>query len=141
MENIAQKTPLETFEPPLDPGIEQAVLILRDAGVETFESCEGGAGHAFLEPTVRFYGQHAEGYRALGVALQHGLPVSELRRYWTILDGEPVGPNWEMTFYKKVPRPTPHPPADRTGDGYTILPGGGIELKPADGATKNAGRA
>ena len=32
--------------------------------METFESCEGGMGHAFLEPTVRFHleriGEHAK---------------------------------------------------------------------------------
>ena len=38
----------------LDPGIERAVNLLREARVETFESCEGGAGHAFPEPTIRF---------------------------------------------------------------------------------------
>jgi hypothetical protein len=29
--------------PGLDPGIELAVRVLMEAGVETFESCEGGA--------------------------------------------------------------------------------------------------
>ncbi len=28
------------------------VEVLRAAGVETFESCEGGAGHSYPEPTV-----------------------------------------------------------------------------------------
>jgi len=82
----------------LDPGIRQIVKILRENGVETFESCEGGKRHAFFEPTVRFHGGHAEGLKALGIALQHGLKVSELRRYYSILDGEAVGPYWEMTF-------------------------------------------
>lgn len=36
----------------LDPGVAGYVRILRDAGVETFESCEGGLGHALPEPTV-----------------------------------------------------------------------------------------
>ena len=31
----------------LDPGIAGAVAVLREAGVETFESCEGGHGHAY----------------------------------------------------------------------------------------------
>src|SRR5580704_4865893 len=71
-------------------------------GVEAFESCEGGEGHAFYEPTVRFHGSHAEGFRALAIALQHGLKVCELRRYYSIEDGEPVGPHWEMTFLSGV---------------------------------------
>lgn len=86
------------FCPPLDPGIEEAVLELRAGGVETFESCEGGEGHAYGEPTVRFHGEHAEGFRALGVALQAGLRVTGLRRVWDVRDGEPHGPYWEMTF-------------------------------------------
>ena len=82
----------------LDLGIRPIVEILAQNGVETFESCEGGEGHAFYEPTVRFHGSHAEGFRALSIALQHGLKVCELRRYYSIEDGEPVGPHWEMTF-------------------------------------------
>jgi hypothetical protein len=82
----------------LDKGILPIVRVLRENGVETFESCEGGEGHAFFEPTVRFHGGHAEGFRALSIALQHGLKVCELRRYYSIEDGEPVGPHWEMTF-------------------------------------------
>lgn len=83
---------------PVDAGIEAIVRVLWENGVETFESCEGGPGHSFLEPTVRFHGGHAEGFRALGVALQHGLRVAHLRRYWAIENGEPHGPHWEMTF-------------------------------------------
>jgi hypothetical protein len=83
---------------PIDPGIRRQVRVLSENGIETTESCEGGKGHSFAEPTVRFSGGHAEGFRALGIALQHGLKVAELRRYWSIQDGEPVGPYWEMTF-------------------------------------------
>ena len=36
--------------------------------------------------------------RALAIAQAHDLPVSELRRFWDILDGEPTGPNWEIIF-------------------------------------------
>jgi hypothetical protein len=88
----------DSHERAIDARIRPVVQILQENGVETFESCEGGKGHAFFEPTVRFYGGHAEGLRALSVALQHGLKVQELRRYYQILDGEPVGPHWEMTF-------------------------------------------
>lgn len=94
----------DTFDPeadhPLDPGIRRYVLLLRANGVETYESCEGGDGHSFPEPTVRFHGEHAEGFRALSVALSLRFPVADLRRRWSVQDGEPTGPNWEMTFYK-----------------------------------------
>lgn len=89
----------------LDPGIAYAVAVLRSGGVETFESCESGHGHCFLEPTVRFHGNSGAGYRALGVAMDYGLPVFSLRRYWTMQDGELVGPSWEMTFSRKCPMP------------------------------------
>ena len=91
----------KVFEPPLDKGIEKAVLILNQFGVETYESCQGGgSGHTYPEPTIRFEGDRSEGFRALAVALQHGLPIFNLRRLWYIVDGEPVGPVWEMTFLK-----------------------------------------
>jgi hypothetical protein len=88
----------EEFDSPLDPGIKHAVETLRAGGIETFESCEGGEGHCYPEPTVRFHGGRGEGFRAIAVALQHALPVSCLRRIWTVNDGEPTGPHWEMTF-------------------------------------------
>ena len=82
----------------LDKGIRRYVEILRDNNVETYESCEGGKGHSYPEPTIRFYGERAEGFRVLSIALQHRLPVSALRRIWQIQDGEPVGPDWEIIF-------------------------------------------
>jgi hypothetical protein len=87
-----------SVHPPPDPGIAIAVETLRKAGVETFESCEGGDGHAYLEPTIRFHGDRTEGFRALAFAMQHGLRVNCLRRIWPVRDGEPTGPWWEITF-------------------------------------------
>lgn len=86
------------FDPPLDAGIETEVNTLWCAGIETFESCQGGSGHAYTEPTVRFHGGIGEGFRALAVALQFQLRVTALRRTWPIIDGAPTGPHWEMTF-------------------------------------------
>ncbi len=54
------------------------------------------------EPTVvRFHGERGEGFRALAVALEHGLPVLDLRRSWAIIDGAPTGPYWELTFRQR----------------------------------------
>lgn len=88
----------ESYDPPLDPGIRPYVEGLRAAGVETFESCEGGRGHTYPEPTVRFHGDFAEGFRALAIAIRHRWPVADLRRTWPVVAGEPTGPWWEMTF-------------------------------------------
>lgn len=60
---------------PLDIGIARAVHVLREAGIETFESCEGGNGHAYAEPTVRFHGVRSEGWKALAAAQVMRLPV------------------------------------------------------------------
>jgi len=68
--------------------------------VETYESCQGGNKHIYNEPIVRFHGEANEGVRAVVVALNAGLPVLELRRVWSVQDGELVGPTWEMTFRK-----------------------------------------
>jgi hypothetical protein len=92
----------ERFDPPLDAGIASLVSALRTGGIETFESCEGGDGHAYPEPTIRFHGDRAEGFRAFAIAHRAGLPVQSLRRVWPIADGEPTGPWWELTFYEKA---------------------------------------
>jgi|ERR1043166_816927 hypothetical protein len=89
---------MKTFEPPLDKGIEREVLVLPEAGIEIFESGEGSNGHAYSVPTVRFYGDRSEEFRALAVALQNTVAVSAIRRTWPINDGEPTGPWWEITF-------------------------------------------
>ena len=84
--------------------------VLRSKGVETFESCQGGPGHWFKVPTVRFHGCHAAGPLAVGHALTHGLPVLTLRRCWNISQYELDGPYWEMTFdLDDVPLTPPKP--------------------------------
>lgn len=90
----------------LDPGIERPVRLLQQHDIETYESCEGGPGHSYPEPTIRFHGVPEAGWRALAVCLAHGLPVAELRRVWVILDGyEPTGPKWEIVFARKLLAP------------------------------------
>jgi hypothetical protein len=103
-DNLARARELQ-FEPPLDEGISEFVIALIANGVEAFESCEGGDGHSFPEPTVRFEGGSSEGLRALSVALENGFPVAELRRVWGVVDGQIHGPWWVMTFHP--PRNSP----------------------------------
>jgi hypothetical protein len=90
--------------PHLDEGIRFAVQVLKVHGVETCESCEGGEGHAFPEPTVVFTGGAGAGWEALSVAMAYGLPVLALRQTWPFYDGHPNGPYWELTFRSQVPR-------------------------------------
>lgn len=97
---------LEAFAPdidmPLDPGIRRAVLILRSQGIETAESCEGGPGHAFPDPTIQFHGSTWAGYKAFAVAMEHGLPVLHLRYTFSVVGGHLGPPCWEMTFAPSV---------------------------------------
>jgi hypothetical protein len=87
----------------IDPGVRQAVQRFQEHGIETFESCEGGKGHAYPEPTVAFYGGPAAGWRAVAVCLDYGLPVMSLRRVWDVLEThEPTGPHWELTFRRRM---------------------------------------
>lgn len=82
----------------LDAGIREIVRALHAGGIDTFESCEGGDGHAFGEPTVKFYGTAAAGWHALAVCKDAGLPVRRLDRSWDLDDGEPSGPYWRLVF-------------------------------------------
>ena len=95
-DSVPHREPMPRPPKGLDPGIREAVLRLQDDGVHTFESCEGGTGHAFAVPSVKFYGNGAEGWRALAVAKNAGLPVVRLHRAWDLDDGEPCGPYWLM---------------------------------------------
>ena len=106
--NVETKDEEDEFSE-LDDGIREYVRVLVENGIQTYESCEGGPwkngkGHAYLEPTIRFFGEFPEGFKALSIALYHDLPVDTLRRFWNIIDGEPVGPDWEMTFTEKAPK-------------------------------------
>lgn len=86
--------------PGLDPVIGSFVEILRNNGIKTFESCQGGCEYSYPEPTIRFHGSYGAGFKAFAIACDHALPVHCLRRTWSIEDREPAGPFWEMTFYK-----------------------------------------
>lgn len=64
----------------IDPLILPAVKILNEHGFKTFESCQGGEGHAFFEPTIRFEGDEFDIIRACEICRNYGLVVSEGRR-------------------------------------------------------------
>jgi hypothetical protein len=92
----------EDLYPDLDKGICRAVRVLREAGVETFESCQGGEGHAYPEPTVRFHGDAGAGWHALSVLISLDFPIGDLRRTWPYTYGAPTGPYWEVTFTRRL---------------------------------------
>ena len=83
----------------IDPAVREAVKVLREEGVDTFASCQGGEGHAYKVPTIRFEGGREEGFRAYVICTKHGFEVDEIKRTWEVIDGEVSGPFWELTFY------------------------------------------
>ncbi len=61
-------------------------------------------GMAFIEPTVRFYGDNSEGFRALADAVRRELLVSELRRYWQVgRAGSPEAPTGSCRSARLAP--------------------------------------
>ena len=90
------------FDSPLDAGISRAVIIANGAGFTTYESCEGGEGHAFPEPTVRGFGSYQEAMRAVLAMLDLALPVWELRQVWHVRDFRPPRPVLGHCFRPQV---------------------------------------
>jgi hypothetical protein len=54
-------------ETPIDRWVSYAVKVLRDNGIETYESCQGGPGHSYAEPAVRFHGTQPAGSRIAAI--------------------------------------------------------------------------
>jgi hypothetical protein len=107
----------------LDPGIVHAVRVLRTGGVKTLWSCEGGAGHAYREPTVVLDGDLSEAMRALRIAYEGRLGPYALERVWFLKDGvpDPVGQldefgRWHIVFSHKFGQ-DPAPAAQKIQQG------------------------
>jgi hypothetical protein len=56
------------------------VEILNTHGFKTFESCQGGEGHCYAEPTVRFFGSDFDLIRAYEICQSYRLNVYEAKR-------------------------------------------------------------
>jgi hypothetical protein len=50
------------------------------AQIRCYESCEGGPGHSYPEPAVRFHGGPGDGWAALGRCIELGLKPTDLKR-------------------------------------------------------------
>lgn len=89
----------DLFEPPtedeiiadLDPGIRAAVVLLREHGVDTAESCQGGTGHAYPHAVIHFGGDDHAGLHAVWLLENAGYHVSELVRIWDLNAGTFAG--------------------------------------------------
>lgn len=94
----------EAFYQNLDKGIRFAVRVLHANGFETCQSCQGGKGHAYNEPTVEMIatGADAEGFGALSVLQSHGLEVNAVAIIWPVRNGLPYEKNWRITFRRSM---------------------------------------
>lgn len=91
----------------LDEGIRAAVEILNNHGFKTFESCQGGEGHCYAEPTVRFFGSDFDLIRAFEICQCYGLNVLEAKRIYrkedvyklnVTVNSLPFGSAWSSPF-------------------------------------------
>jgi hypothetical protein len=95
----------EAFYRGLDPGIRFAVRVLHAAGgLETCQSCQGGKGHAYPEPSIDLIarGDDALGFRALAALQDRGLPASQVLIVWNIQNGLPYEKLWRIVFSKTM---------------------------------------
>lgn len=88
----------------LDRGIRFVVRVLHAAGFETCQSCQGGKGHAYYEPTVDLIalGDDATGFGALEALQSYGLPVAQVAIVWRVCNGLPHEKLWRITFSKTM---------------------------------------
>lgn len=70
---------MDSFEY-VDTEIRPVVKILNQHGFETFESCQGGDGHCYNEPTVRFFGNEFDLIRAYEICRCYGFNVYKAKR-------------------------------------------------------------
>ncbi len=91
---------LEFNNQPIDKGILHHVKILKENGVDTFMSCQGGKGHTFSSPTIRFRCTKKEAFKALSVAVDNDLSPMALNEI-RLLIGKKIafGPFWELQFH------------------------------------------
>lgn len=89
----------------LDKGIRFAVRALHAHGIETCQSCEGGEGHAYSEPSVDILAgpNDVAGFNALACLVDFGLPVSLVSKVWNIKNGMPYECIWRIIFNKSFP--------------------------------------
>lgn len=88
----------------LDRGIRFAVRVLHAHGIETGQSCEGGEGHSYPEPTIEMLADmdDATGFHALACLQRYDLPVNAVSIQWQVFRGLPFHKLWRVTFWKKM---------------------------------------
>lgn len=100
----------EDIDYPIDELIRPAVDLLTANYFTTIESCQGGEGHAGLEPFVSFTGDEIDVIRAIDICIAHGMCVSEGRKVFRKIqdifkDGEyvkEIGRTYERPYFQII---------------------------------------
>ncbi len=95
----------EAFYCGLDAGIRFAVRVLHAAGIETCQSCQGGEGHAYHEPSIDLpvSSDDAQGFAALAALKSYGIDVLTVGMVWTVNDGLPRDLVWRIELRRTYP--------------------------------------
>lgn len=95
----------EAWYQQLDPGIRFPVRVLHAQCLLTSQSCQGGEGHSYQEPTVDLVDNGtAEGMLALAALGAYGLDVMELSLVWDVQHWLPHGERiWRVTLRRAWP--------------------------------------
>jgi hypothetical protein len=86
---------------PLELGLTRFLFALRSGGMETFDLNDTGKGRTLAQRTLRISGGTGAGFKAFGVAQEHGLPVVQMRLTYSVEHGLLASPWWEMVFSTK----------------------------------------
>jgi len=95
----------EDFYAGLDAGIRLAVRVIHAAGIDTCQSCQGGEGHAYDQPSIDLCasGHDARGFAVLSALTDYGLDVAELQLVWNVKNGLPYEQLWRVTLVRAYP--------------------------------------
>lgn len=90
----------------IDAGIRFAVRVLHARGYETCQSCEGGEGHSYDNPTVDLIAgsRDANGFGAVAELVPYGLQVTRVSQVWNL---DPLGRPYETIWRIEFKRPFP----------------------------------
>jgi len=90
----------------IDKGIRSAVEILIFHGFITIESCQGGKGHPYADPMVRFEGNEFDLIIAYETCLAYNLNVLEARRVYSKCTDIIKRGNWKKPIGQTYESPT-----------------------------------
>ena len=80
----------------LDPLIEPVVKLLNEHHITTTQSCQGGFGHSYDEPTVAIAGGIEEALHAASLLITYGYKVRRLVSYMDFTRNFPTELGWEI---------------------------------------------